>query len=217
MKIPKLRDEIEREQVLKIIKKISKNSGISLWQNLEKSRYCEEATLVKVPHDLSSLVFYPKDKNQFSFASKDAIYFYEKSLCLIFKAKIIFNAAYEVHTSFPELVMLKELRLEPRSKFNSHAPPVKLLLENASKGREVFYQRPGIDFSESGLSFKISKEEAPIFLHSQFITIMAADDSEDENESIHKTAKICHVSSYEDTETFSKNFLQVGVSFVDAD
>lgn len=214
MKIPKLRDEIEREQILEIIKKISKNPGISLWQNLEKSRYCEEAILVKVPHDQSSLLFYPKERNRFSFTSKDSIFFYEKTLCLIFKAKIIFNAPYEIHTTFPELVMLKELRVDPRKNYESHAAPIKFLLENTTKGREVFYQRPGIDYSEGGLSFKISKEEANLFLHSQYLTVMGSIDPNGLNEApIHTRAKICHVSAFDDTETFSKKFLKVGICF----
>lgn len=207
MKIPPLREESRADCLERIFCKIRTKSEISLWQNLDGDRRSQRAILYKVAAHSQTLNFMPTQGNNFGFDARKPIYFYEKKNLVIFKTRLMFHSGFRIEIPFPEHILTPELRESSRvqaSDFDDEH--VKFELRN-NLGVALF-QKPLLDYSDSGASFRINEQERNVFIHSSLLRM-----SPPHQRGVLVNARIRYVELLQEGRYSGSRFFRVGVQY----
>ena len=177
MNLPPFREESREFYLRQIFHNLQNKGEISLWQNLDGNRIFKKAILNKIITHTGFLKFLPMQGQHFCFNSRLPIYFYERGKVIIFKSRIIFHSGFGMEVVFPSMVMSQECRAQMRSEAMMEAsdrPVITFQLINSTDSTP--YEKPLIDFSDKGASFRITSEERNRFLNSKSIIISPPND-----------------------------------------
>lgn len=207
MKIPELREESRSEYLDRVFCRLRAGGDISLWQNLHTTRNTQKAILYKIAGRSNILNFMPAEGESFRFDSRRPIYFYEKKGLILFKSRIIFHSVFRLEIPYPERILAPEQRAMERTipdeLENEH---VKFELRNTLGAAP--YEKPLIDFNESGASFRISEQDRNVFIHTSILRM-----SPPHQRARLVNAKIRYIELLQDGKHSGSRFYRVGVKY----
>ncbi len=207
MKIPPLREETRVDCLERIFCKIRTKSDISLWQNLDGDRRSQRAILYKVAAHSQTLNFMPTQGRNFRFDARMPVYFYEKKNLVLFKTRMMFHSGFRIEVPFPDRILAPELRESPRSSSSDlDIEHVKFELRN-DLGVALF-QKPLLDYSDAGASFRITEQERNVFIHTSLLRM-----SPPHQRGVLVNARIRYVELLQEGRYSGSRFFRVGVQY----